>query len=106
MAGFGEAVEFEEEVAADAGEEVVALERWVGGEGVDEVEGGLRAVGHGDGDGAVELDDGGWGEVGELGVEGTMRCQSVSSGGGPGRGRRLWRPAGGRGRGACGLSAR
>ena len=28
------------------------------------------AVGHGDGDGAVELDDGGWSELSELGVEG------------------------------------
>jgi hypothetical protein len=61
VAGFGGAVQFEEEVGADAGQEVVAVKGWVSGEGFYQVEGGLRAVDHGDGYGSVELDDRGWG---------------------------------------------
>src|ERR1700730_14063758 len=48
---------------------MVAYERGVGSEGVYECEAGMGALGHGDGDGAVELDDGGGDELGELGVE-------------------------------------
>jgi hypothetical protein len=40
---------------------VIVIEGGVGGESFYEVEGGLGAVGHGDGYGAIELDDRGWG---------------------------------------------
>jgi len=68
--GFVVAAEFTEEVGADAGEEVVSVEEGVGGESFYEVEGGLGAVGHGDGYGAIELDDRGWGQVSQFGIEG------------------------------------
>ena len=48
---------------------MVARERGFGSEGVYEGEAGLGAVGHGDGHGAVELDDRGGDKLGELGVE-------------------------------------
>ena len=48
---------------------MVARKRGFGSEGVYECEASLGAVGHGDGYGAVELDDGGGDELGELGVE-------------------------------------
>lgn len=57
--GFAMAAKFVEEVGADAGEEVVAVEAGVGGENFYQVEGGLRTVGHGNGYGAIELND--WG---------------------------------------------
>ncbi|MBL0156793.1 MAG: hypothetical protein IPP47_06770 [Bryobacterales bacterium] len=47
----------EEEVATDGGEDMVAGEGESGGEGVHEWEAGLGDLGHGDGYGAVELDD-------------------------------------------------
>jgi hypothetical protein len=50
---------------------VVALESGVVGEGIDERESGGGAGGHGDCDGAVELDDWGGCEAVELGVEGS-----------------------------------
>jgi hypothetical protein len=68
-AGFGVAAQFVEEVGADAGEKMVARERGFGSEGVYECEAGMGAVGHGDGYGTVEFDDGGWSELGEFGVE-------------------------------------
>ena len=55
--------------ARTLGEKMVARERGFRSEGVYECEAGLGAVGHGDGYGAVELDDGGGDELGELGVE-------------------------------------
>jgi hypothetical protein len=61
--------QFVEEVGADAREKMVARKRGFGSEGVYEREAGLGAVGHGDGNGTVELDDGGWSELSELGVE-------------------------------------
>ena len=48
---------------------MVACERGFGSEGVYECEAGLGAVGHGDGYGTVEFDDGGWSELGEFGIE-------------------------------------
>src|SRR5450432_4178646 len=48
---------------------MVACERGFGSEGVYECEAGMGAVGHGDGYGAVELDDGRGDELSELGVE-------------------------------------
>jgi len=53
LLGFGQATEFEEEVAADAGEEMVRLEGGLGGERVDEFEAGGWAGGHGYGYGAI-----------------------------------------------------
>jgi len=50
-----------EEIGSDAGEEVVAVKRWVVGEGFDQVEASLGTSGHGDGYGSVEFDDWGWG---------------------------------------------
>jgi hypothetical protein len=67
--GVAVAAQFVEEVGADAGEKMVARKRGLGSEGVYECEAGTRAVGHGDGYGAIELDDGGGDELGELGVE-------------------------------------
>ena len=67
--GFAVAAKFVEKVGADAGEKMVARERGFGSEGIYECEAGLRAVGHGDGYGAVELNDRRWSEPGELGVE-------------------------------------
>lgn len=61
VASFGIAAQFVEEVGADAGQKVVAVERWVSGQGFYKVEGGLRAGDHGDGYGSVELYDRGWG---------------------------------------------
>ena len=58
--GFMMAAKFVEEVSADAGEEVIAVEGGVGGESFYQVEGGLGAVGHGDGYSAIEFDDWGW----------------------------------------------
>ena len=40
---------------------MVAVEGGVGGQSFYEVEGGLGAVGHGDGYSAIELNDWGWG---------------------------------------------
>src|SRR5580692_10329026 len=57
-AGFGVAAQFIEEVGADSGEKMVARKRGLGSEGIYEGEAGLGAVGHGDGDGTVEFDDG------------------------------------------------
>ena len=62
--------QFAEEVGADAGKKMVARQRGLGSEGVYKREAGPGAVGHGDGHGTVELDDGGWSELGELGIEG------------------------------------
>ena len=62
--GFGVAAEFAEEVGADAWQKVVASKRGFGSEGFYQVEGGLRAVDHGDGYSSVEFDDGGWSQVG------------------------------------------
>src|SRR5262245_43015195 len=63
------AAQLEEQVAAHARQEVVAIERWLRGQRLDEVEAGLRAEGHGDRHRAVQLDDGGRRDPGELGVE-------------------------------------
>ena len=68
-AGFGVAAQFVEKVSADSGEKMVARKRGFGSEGVYECEASLRAVGHGDGYGTVEFNDGGWSELGEFGVE-------------------------------------
>ena len=68
-AGFGVAAQFIEEVGADSGEKMVARKRGFGSEGIYECEAGLGAVGHGDGDGTVEFDDGGWSELGKFVVE-------------------------------------
>ena len=57
---FDETAEFEEEVAADAGQEMVRLERGFGGEGVEEFEAGGGTEGHGEGHGAIQFDDGSW----------------------------------------------
>src|SRR2546427_708451 len=51
---FDVTAEFEEEVAADAREQVIRLEGGFGGEGVDEFEAGSGAEGHRYGDGAIE----------------------------------------------------
>jgi hypothetical protein len=67
--GFGEAAEFEEEVAADAGQEMVRLERGLGGECVQEFEARGGTEGHGEGDGAIQFYDGRGREVGERLVE-------------------------------------
>src|SRR5260370_41663569 len=48
---------------------MVGLERGLGGERVDELEASSWTEGHGDGDGAFELDHRRWGELGELCVE-------------------------------------
>src|SRR5690349_11162531 len=48
---------------------MVVLQRRIGREGVDEFEAGGGAVGHGDGDGAIEFDDGGCREMRKLFVE-------------------------------------
>ena len=48
---------------------MVARERGFGSEGVYECQAGKGAVGHGDGYGAVELDDGRWSELGEFSVK-------------------------------------
>ena len=49
---------------------MVVSEGWVFGEGFYEGVGGLGALGHRDGYGAVEFYDRGWGEAGEFSVEG------------------------------------
>ena len=69
-AGFVEAVEFLEQVGADAGQEMVGLERGLVEEGVDEIESGLRTISHRDSDSAVEFDDGRWNELDKRIVEG------------------------------------
>ena len=48
---------------------MVARKRGHGSEGIYECETGLGAVGHGDGYGTIEFDNGGWSELGELGIE-------------------------------------
>src|SRR5271167_1964241 len=57
-ASFFEAVEFEEKVAADAGQEVIIFEGGLGSEGVDEFEASGGAEGHGEGDGAIQFHNG------------------------------------------------
>jgi len=74
-----------EQVGADAGEKMVARERGFGREGVYEYEAGLGAVGHGDGYGTVEFDDGGSHELGEFGIE-DNDAVPVGFGGRPGAG--------------------
>src|SRR5690606_39191162 len=64
------AAELGEEVGAGGGEEVVVLEGGVVRELVEQLEAFGGAEGHGDGDGAVQLDDGGAGELGQRIVEG------------------------------------
>lgn len=68
-AGLGEASKFEKKVAADAGQEVVGLERGLRGERVDEFEARCRAEGHGDCYGTIELDNRRGRDFGEIGVE-------------------------------------
>jgi hypothetical protein len=53
-----------EEIGANAGQKVVAVEGWVRGEDFYQIEGGLRAVEHGDGHGSIKFDDRGWGQMG------------------------------------------
>ncbi len=62
LARLGQPPQADEEVAAHAGQQVVAAQRGLVGERVDELEPGLRAEGHHDRHGAVELDDRGAGE--------------------------------------------
>src|SRR5216684_165924 len=53
----GEAAELEKKIAADAGQEVVGLERRLRGERVNELETRCRTECHGEGDRAIQLDD-------------------------------------------------
>src|SRR5256885_6357403 len=69
QAGLGGPAELSQEVPAHGREQVVRAERWLIGEAVDQVQGGRGAVRHPDGDGAVELDDRRWHELGERVVE-------------------------------------
>ncbi len=57
-AGFVEAAEFAEQVGADAGKQMVILQRGLVGDGVDDGESSGGAFGHADRDGAIEFDDG------------------------------------------------
>src|SRR6185369_11210734 len=57
--GFGGVAETAEQIGAGRGEKMVVGERAGGFEGVEDLQAGLRAVSLGDGDGAIELDDGG-----------------------------------------------
>jgi hypothetical protein len=68
--GFLVTAELEKKVSANAWKKMVALEGRLFGERFDEGESDGWAGGHGDGDGAVELDNGGRREPDELGVEG------------------------------------
>ena len=54
----GEAPELEEKVAADAGQEMIGLERRFRDERVDELETRGWTEGHGESDGAIQLHDG------------------------------------------------
>src|ERR1700733_10276107 len=56
-AGFVEPAEAEEQLGTHAGEAMVVRERRLGGELFNKREAICRAEGHGDGDGAIELDD-------------------------------------------------
>jgi hypothetical protein len=51
--------ELDEQVATNAGEEMVIAQGGLVGDLVQQFEAGLGAEGHAEGDGAVELDDGG-----------------------------------------------
>src|SRR6266516_1739541 len=64
-----QAAELGQEVAADAWQEVVTLQRRVRGERVDELQARGRAERHRERDRAVQLHDGGWRELGERLVE-------------------------------------
>src|SRR5262245_53581155 len=55
--GLGEAAELVEQVAANRWEQVITLERRLAGEAVDDFESGGGTEGHGNSDGAIELDD-------------------------------------------------
>src|SRR5205823_998087 len=63
-AGLVEAAELHEQIAADARQEVVALERRLRHGPVDDLESGDRSKGHRDGDTAIQLDDRGGCELG------------------------------------------
>src|SRR5438477_737611 len=63
------ASEAPEQVAAGGVEEVFAVELPAGGNGVEPRQTRLRAVTHGDGDGVVQVDDGGAGYAAEELVE-------------------------------------
>ena len=69
FAGFGVAAEFEEEIAADAGQEMVVPESGISGKSVDEREAGGGPGSHGHGDGAIEFNNGRRREAGKLFVE-------------------------------------
>src|SRR5690349_1786358 len=69
LARLGVAAQFEQQIAADAGEQVIIAEGALPGEGVGDLEPRLRPEREADGDGAVELDDRGGGECGEAVVE-------------------------------------
>src|SRR5213595_693968 len=68
-AGLVEAAELHEQSAADARQEVGALERRLRHEPVDDLESGDRSKGHRDGDAAIQLDDRGGCELGEPGIQ-------------------------------------
>ena len=64
-----EAAELHEEVAAHRRQEMVVLEGRLGGERIDESQPFRRAESHGDGDRAIQLDDGGRRDLRERVVE-------------------------------------
>jgi hypothetical protein len=88
-----EAAELGEEVAAHARQQVVALERRLRGQRVDELEAGRRAERHRDRDRAVQLHDRRRRELGERVVERRDARPVGLLGGAPARGRRRSRPA-------------
>src|SRR5947199_10410694 len=55
--GFSEAAELEQEVATNAGQKVIGLERRLGGQGVNEFESCGWTKGHGDRNGTVQFHD-------------------------------------------------
>src|SRR2546423_3707296 len=63
QAGLGGPAELSEEIPAHGREKVVRAERLLRGEFVDQIQGGRGAIGHPDGDGAVQLDDRRWHEL-------------------------------------------
>src|SRR5437899_9403294 len=60
-----QAAELSQEIAANAGQEVVVLKRRVLGQHIHQLEAGLWTKGHGDGHGAVQFHNRRWHELGE-----------------------------------------
>jgi hypothetical protein len=77
---FLEAAKFMQQITPLAGEQVIALERWLAQKAVHNRQRDIRSLGHADGHRAVEFDDRRTHQTGQFGVEPDDARPVVSSG--------------------------